>query len=89
MTTINATMDHMHMGNLASSNRASEEAVKPKKSQLAATESGESDEKLLMEVGNHQSREAFNKLFERFSNKIFLHGMKITRNEQLSKDLVQ
>ena len=89
MTTINATMDHMHMGNLASSNRAPEEAVKTKKSQIAAAEGGESDEKLLMEVGNHQSREAFDKLFERFSNKIFLHGMKITRNEQLSKDLVQ
>lgn len=49
----------------------------------------ESDESLLIAVGNKQCTDAFNELFNRFSNKVFAHGMKITRNEQLSKDLVQ
>lgn len=49
----------------------------------------ESDEALLIAVGNEESTEAFNALFNRFANKIFAHGMKVTRNEQLAKDLVQ
>ena len=49
----------------------------------------DSDESLLIKVGAQQCTGAFNKLFDRFANKIFAHGMKITRNEQLSKDLVQ
>ena len=48
-----------------------------------------SDESLLIAVGNQQSTSAFNELFERFAGKVFAHGMKLTRNEQLSKDLVQ
>ena len=47
------------------------------------------DEALLVAVGNSQDREAFNKLFHRFSGKIFALGMKITRNDQLANDLVQ
>lgn len=48
-----------------------------------------SDESLLIAVGNSQDREAFNRLFNRFASKIFALGMKITRNEPLSNDLVQ
>ena len=48
-----------------------------------------SDEYLLIAVGNHQDRAAFNELFTRFSNKIYAMGMKLTRNDQLSHDLVQ
>ena len=88
MTTLNATMDHMHMGNLASKAEPASKAASTSTKPLSQSDS-DSDEKLLLDVGNHQSREAFNKLFERFSTKIFAHGMKITRNEQLSKDLVQ
>ena len=87
MTTLNATMDHMHMGNLASKAEPASKAASTSSRPLAQSDT-DSDEKLLLDVGN-QSREAFNKLFERFSTKIFAHGMKITRNEQLSKDLVQ
>ena len=49
----------------------------------------DSDESLLTKVGGQQCKAAFNTLFDRFANRIFAHGMKITRNEQLSKDLVQ
>lgn len=48
-----------------------------------------SDESLLIAVGNKQDTAAFNQLFARFSKKIFALGMKLTRNEQLSHDLVQ
>ena len=47
------------------------------------------NEALLIAVGNAQDREAFNVLFHRFAKKVFGLGMKITRNEQLSNDLVQ
>ena len=57
----------------------------------AAPEAAEplSDEKLLIAVGNSQDTAAFNELFKRFANRIFAQGMKLTRNEQLSRDLVQ
>ena len=45
----------------------------------------DSDESLLMKVGDQQCTAAFNILFDRFANRIFAHGMKITRNEQLSR----
>lgn len=48
-----------------------------------------SDEALLIAVGNTQDINAFNQLFERFSKKIFALGMKLTRNEQLARDLIQ
>ncbi len=51
--------------------------------------SPESDESLLIAVGNRQDTRAFNELFRRFANRIFAQGMKLTRNEQLSRDLVQ
>ena len=49
----------------------------------------DSDEYLLIATGNSQDTEAFNRLFQRYSSRIYAMGMKITRNEQLSKDLVQ
>lgn len=49
----------------------------------------DSDESLLIAVGNSQDTAAFNRLFERFAKKIFAMGMKLTRNEQLAQDLVQ
>ena len=49
----------------------------------------DSDEYLLTATGNSQDGEAFNRLFQRYSSKIYSLGMKLTRNEQLSKDLVQ
>jgi len=47
------------------------------------------DEFLLTAVGNSQDRKAFSVLFQRYAKRIFAQGMKITRNEQLSNDLVQ
>ena len=55
----------------------------------AAARDPDSDESLLIAVGNNQDRTAFNALFTRFSNKIYAMGMKLTRNDQLSHDLVQ
>jgi RNA polymerase sigma-70 factor (ECF subfamily) len=49
----------------------------------------DSDEYLLIVTGNTQDTEAFSRLFQRYSSKIYAMGMKLTRNEQLSKDLVQ
>lgn len=48
-----------------------------------------SDENLLIAVGNSQNTAAFNELFQRFANRIFAMGVKLTRNEQLANDLVQ
>lgn len=48
-----------------------------------------SDEQLLIAVGNGQDTEAFNELFQRYANRLFALGMKLTRNEQLANDLVQ
>ena len=75
------------MGSLASNKPLKEAPI----SSPARVTSGitDSDERLLIEVGNNQDRAAFNELFSRFSNKIYAMGMKLTRNEQLSHDLVQ
>lgn len=48
-----------------------------------------SDEELLIAVGNGQDVAAFNVLFERYAKRLFALGMKLTRNEQLSNDLLQ
>ncbi|MEX2469473.1 MAG: sigma-70 family RNA polymerase sigma factor [Pseudohongiellaceae bacterium] len=62
-------------------------------SPMTGEETGEvdadSDEQLLIAVGNRQNRAAFDKLFHRFARRIFAMGMKLTRNEQLANDLVQ
>lgn len=60
----------------------------PQKAALAIRESA-SNEELLIAVGNNQDRIAFNTLFGRFATRIYAMGMKLTRNEQLSNDLVQ
>lgn len=49
----------------------------------------DSDEYLLILTGNSQDADAFSRLFQRYSSKIYALGMKLTRNEQLAKDLVQ
>lgn len=56
---------------------------------LCTLKDRDSDEALLIATGNSQDTEAFNRLFQRYSSRIFALGMKITRNEQLSNDLVQ
>lgn len=56
---------------------------------LDAPDSVESDEALLIAVGNEQDVAAFNQLFERFAKKLFALGMKLTRNEQMANDLIQ
>lgn len=66
---------------------AAREPVKQTKP-LAKTDPN-SDETLLIAVGNTQDTDAFNQLFTRFSKKIFAMGMKLTRNEQVAHDLVQ
>jgi len=48
-----------------------------------------SDESLLTKIANHKDRAAFGALFARFSRRIFGLGMRLSGNEQLSKDLVQ
>jgi RNA polymerase sigma-70 factor (ECF subfamily) len=65
--------------------RARVEKQKTKSVSLADTD----NETLLIAVGNNQNRAAFEVLFHRFASKIHALGMKITRNEQLSSDLVQ
>jgi RNA polymerase sigma-70 factor (ECF subfamily) len=47
------------------------------------------DETLLIAIGNDQDKAAFSQIFHRFAGRIHALGMKITRNEQLSNDLVQ
>lgn len=48
-----------------------------------------SNEELLGAVSHSGDTAAFAQLFERYSTRIFQTGMKLTRNEQLSRDLVQ
>lgn len=56
---------------------------------LGTNRDPDSDEALLIATGNSQDTEAFNRLFQRYSSRIYALGMKMTRNEQLSNDLVQ
>jgi len=64
-------------------------AVEVADQSLCTLKDRDSDEALLIATGNSQDTEAFNRLFQRYSSRIFALGMKITRNEQLSNDLVQ
>ena len=48
-----------------------------------------SNEELLGAVSHSGDTAAFAQLFERYSTRIYQTGMKLTRNEQLSRDLVQ
>ncbi len=47
------------------------------------------NESLLVLIGNFRDRRAFEEIFTRFSKRIFGLGMKLSANEQISKDLVQ
>lgn len=87
MGTMIPTMDSFSMSSVAKKDMP---AVAPRTSAAsAAARDPDSDESLLIAVGNNQDRTAFNALFSRFSNKIYAMGMKLTRNDQLSHDLVQ
>jgi len=48
-----------------------------------------SNEELLGAVSHSGDRAAFAQLFKRYSTRIYQTGLKLTRNEQLSRDLVQ
>lgn len=58
-------------------------------SEVKADWAAASDEQLLIAVGNRKDSAAFNELFDRYANRLFALGMKLTRNEQLANDLVQ
>jgi RNA polymerase sigma-70 factor (ECF subfamily) len=64
-------------------------AVEQRKAEVIDEACAETNELLLVAVGLDQDSASFQKLFERFSRKIFALGMKLTRNEQLANDLVQ
>jgi RNA polymerase sigma-70 factor (ECF subfamily) len=64
-------------------------AVEQRKAEGIDAACAETNELLLVAVGLDQDSASFQKLFERFSRKIFALGMKLTRNEQLANDLVQ
>ena len=103
MSTLALTMDGLGMGNSISdelpspsvpqnrkgSPSGSEAASVPGMAPAAEAEQALGDEKLLIAVGNCKDRQAFDLLFKRFAKRIFAMGMKLTRNEQLSNDLVQ
>lgn len=86
MTSLSPTLDSFNISALTKADIAREPVnqIKP----LAKTDP-DSNESLLIAVGNTQDTNAFNELFARFSKKIFAMGMKLTRNEQVAHDLVQ
>jgi RNA polymerase sigma-70 factor (ECF subfamily) len=86
MYALNPSLDNFTVGSVAVKIRADTPVnqIKP----LAKSDPN-SDESLLIAVGNTQDTSAFNQLFTRFSKKIFAMGMKLTRNEQVAHDLVQ
>ena len=90
MGTMVSTMDSFSMSSVVSkATPAAPRMVPPTKIGNTQTCDPNGDEYLLIAVGNHQDRAAFNELFTRFSKKIYAMGMKLTRNDQLSHDLVQ
>jgi|TARA_B110000208_G_scaffold21965_1_gene27851 RNA polymerase sigma-70 factor (ECF subfamily) len=86
MYALSPNVNNFTAGSIAAKDRAKTPVnqIKP----LAKTDPN-SDESLLIAVGNTQDTSAFNQLFIRFSKKIFAMGMKLTRNEQVAHDLVQ
>ena len=86
MYALTPSVDNFTIGSIAVKNRTNTPVnqIKP----LAKNDTN-SDESLLIAVGNTQDTNAFNQLFVRFSKKIFAMGMKLTRNEQVAHDLVQ
>ena len=86
MYALTPSVDNFTISSIAVKNRTNTPVnqIKP-----LAKNDPNSDESLLIAVGNTQDTNAFNQLFVRFSKKIFAMGMKLTRNEQVAHDLVQ
>ena len=82
-------MDPFNLSQISEPQGRNRPAVEQRKVEVAEEASAESNEALLVAVGLDQDSVSFQKLFERFSRKIFALGMKLTRNEQLANDLVQ
>ena len=57
--------------------------------QASSRRESASNEELLGKVSHSGDRAAFALLFERYSRRIYQMGMQLSRNEQLSRDLVQ
>lgn len=73
-------------------NEAAVESGKSRNRGMAPSSSRQesaSNEELLGAVSRSGDTAAFALLFERYSRRIYQTGMKLTRNEQLSRDLVQ
>lgn len=89
MTYMTASMDPFNLSQISEPQGRKQPVVEQRKAELVEESSAESNESLLVAVGLDQDSASFQKLFERFSRKIFALGMKLTRNEQLANDLVQ
>ena len=89
MTYMTASMDPFNLSQISEPQGRNRSAVEQRKAEVVEEASAESNEALLVAVGLDQDSVSFQKLFERFSRKIFALGMKLTRNEQLANDLVQ
>lgn len=84
-----ASMDPFNLSQISEPQGRKQAVVEQPKVELLEESSADSNESLLVAVGLDQDSASFQKLFERFSRKIFALGMKLTRNEQLANDLVQ
>ena len=84
-----ASMDPFNLSQISEPQGRKQAVVEQPKVELVEESSADSNESLLVAVGLDQDSASFQKLFERFSRKIFALGMKLTRNEQLANDLVQ
>lgn len=84
-----ASLDPFSLSSIAKPRSSKQASAGVVKTETVDEISADSNELLLVAVGLDQDSAAFQKLFERFSRKIFALGMKLTRNEQLANDLVQ
>ena len=84
-----ASLDPFSLSSIAKPRSSKQASAGVIKTETVDEISADSNELLLVAVGLDQDSAAFQKLFERFSRKIFALGMKLTRNEQLANDLVQ
>jgi RNA polymerase sigma-70 factor (ECF subfamily) len=82
-------MDPFNLSQISEPQGRKQPAVEQRKAEAIDEACAETNELLLVAVGLDQDSASFQKLFERFSRKIFALGMKLTRNEQLANDLVQ
>lgn len=86
MTTMAPALGSFNLGSVAKDNTPIEASTA---AEVAVTPDRDSDEYLLIAVGNKQDTQAFELLFSRFATRIYAMGVKLTRNEQLANDLVQ